>query len=421
MPTVACAGCNKLYAVPDASLGRRVRCKACDRVFVAAATTARERHPPQRPPPGRPAAFPAAADPDPDGDVWGALLAAAAAETSAVPALPAGPGRRPWPGSLRAAGRAVTAGAGRVRPETLVLVAAFTLVVPVGVTAFLWPAAGRAVEIGYVVTAVVYLVVGLVTQAVRSAGQEGEFQLPWGDLLLMLVLGVLPVALIYWLIGRELTAGRFWRRAAGLLLGSLLIFGGAVGLWIVAQEAADVEWSHRSRAMAVRVAALRPPSPFGPNGVPNPAVGLRPGLVPLVLPDPSRIARRGRRSPIDEPGADLPTEAADSPPRRTADNLDALFTAEVRYQNAHDLTPAASIADLARWAPPITSPFDPTSAEPGYVFVAGNVSDPHVRVIFYDAAELRLTGRTHVIYHPGRRVAVLTREALAAEPGVTVP
>jgi hypothetical protein len=169
--------------------------------------------------------------------------------------------------------------------------------------------------------------------------------------------------------------------------------------------------------MEHRVATLGPRAP----GASTPTFILSPDQFPqLHRPfDGAFNAAPVLSAPMDGGAVDS-AEAA----RLTVSNLETLFSAEIVYQNRHRLAVPPSLDALAEavgWPRPPASPFDPASAESGYVFLPLNVSAPPFRVMFYDAAELRLTGQTHVIYRPGRRVTVLARDELAAEPGVSLP
>jgi hypothetical protein len=415
-----CDDCGRTYAVPDGSAGKRAKCRACGHVFVVPAAAASDR------PSVRALAAQPAGEPDEnrheddDGDDWFKLHAAVAeldtrvaGEAARPAAVEPGVGRTP-------------AGAGGLAWDVLGMVCApirwlngedrlFAGVVLLELAALPFarsasPPPPETFLLGCVILAVLYLVGGFVIVTARSARTGTSVRLAWNTraVLLSLALGV-----VGYLIFQRVILRVRGDRASGGLLNLLLLVGKSIaiallGVWIgvVADQSAHAT-PRAPTALEQRVNAMGPVQPNAP---------LRYLTQDVPAPNPTPPAPQ----PADAQAAPSAADAS----RQTTRNLLDLFRAEIIYQNRHHLAAPASIDDMAadrRGGRVPASPFDPTSAEPGYVLLPGNVSAPPFRVVFYDAAELRLTGRTHVIYHPGRRVAVLSRDQLAAEPGVALP
>ena len=149
--TAVCDGCSKRYAVPDAGVGRRAKCKACGHVFVVTA----------RPRPAA-AAVPVAAPPVGDG----------------------------WTGGMRRA----AGPAGRVfrkinADDRAVLAAVVVAGVLAGMT-FVTPRAGWVALFTLPTLAAVFLLVGGAVEVARSAREPGAWRLPWAGLGLILVTGI---------------------------------------------------------------------------------------------------------------------------------------------------------------------------------------------------------------------------------------
>ena len=330
-----------------------------------------------------------------------------------------------------------------------------------GSIAWLHPATGQLALMVFSVAAGTYLLIGLVAAARRSMRIKGDFRLPWGDILLYAV----QLTVIWWLpfvIYRRrnytLLIGGFYDRAVRLLFRAGLVAALGTAIWLPAraveqhQAAADylvrlaavqaarqdqlhatgpTRWDEPAVIQVARSAPRRRPIDDVPDGSGwsprRPAAGAN--APPLPQPQPQRAVRPdadGMASLVGGPDPRTlvdPNDAAAAVWRTTA-NLHRLAFAVLRYQGRHQDRPPAALDDFAPLLARtdlLTSPFEPDGDGAGYVFVAANAGPGPPAVMFYDAAELRQTGNTHVVYSHSGRVVAITRDALGRQSGVTLP
>jgi hypothetical protein len=476
--TVACDDCGRTYVLPDASRGKRAHCLGCKRLFVVPSAAVDGKPPLRLRAPPMPGSAPRGGSATPpsrvveqyrlrnevEEDDLARLAEVAEAEGPAIHRPTPRPTLQPgWPatthpmlGLLGTCGRWL----GRIRTEDRILLGLAMLAAATFGAALAIPDVAPIAFAGFVLLAVVYLIVGFFIVTARSARSGTSVRITWNWQSVLLTLGL---GLVGYLIFRRVFLVR--RRGDGqgdmsglmallvhiLKSGLVAGFGIAIFAYVDLSGRRQQHGSYRPRtALEKRVATL-PLATGGWSATPSPVMS-------LPIQSPARLSRASRsnggyRSPIDVPSAPKLTFRAPQPAgpngvfiapfsspeeaetaRQSLLNVRRIVEAVVAYWQYHGQVWPKSLDVLDGSFPPDrdprVSPFDPARGTKGYAYVPGNMSafttnglvnTADHRVAVYDAAELERTGHTHAAGGPNMDVRVLTRAELADAGVPTLP